>query len=124
MRSSGSKRSFVWNHYSKLSEHTVLCHICDKKLKYSGNTSNLNEHLRRRHVEFTEKDKNEGKLEASIAICSSLNQNENAISGSSTSIINQNHPVISSNIRIFQTETVTNVRYTLLCLSFGSHLYY
>ncbi|XP_030751374.1 zinc finger BED domain-containing protein 1-like [Sitophilus oryzae] len=41
--------STVWEHFKKTEEKKVTCNICKNEFKYSGNTSNLREHLKRKH---------------------------------------------------------------------------
>lgn len=44
------KVSVVWDHFIRLLEEgSVQCTICNKKMKFFGNTTNLKEHLRRTH---------------------------------------------------------------------------
>ncbi len=43
-------RSDVWKYCSKSSDSSVKCGLCDKELTYSGTTSNLRDHLLRRHA--------------------------------------------------------------------------
>jgi hypothetical protein len=43
------KRSAVWNNFSHVKENQVQCHICRDSPVYKGTTSNMLEHLRRKH---------------------------------------------------------------------------
>ncbi|XP_067633760.1 E3 SUMO-protein ligase ZBED1-like [Eurosta solidaginis] len=49
----GLKRSSVWEFFTK-NGNEVKCHICKKNFKFSGNTSNLNDHLRRKRPSSSE----------------------------------------------------------------------
>ncbi|XP_050513096.1 uncharacterized protein LOC114349397 isoform X1 [Diabrotica virgifera virgifera] len=48
-----AKKSVVWDYFVKLLDdplnHRVQCQICNRKMKFFGNTTNLKEHLRRSH---------------------------------------------------------------------------
>jgi hypothetical protein len=44
-----SKTSAVWKHFKKERDGSAVCKFCNKKLKTSGNTSNLMGHLSRLH---------------------------------------------------------------------------
>lgn len=46
------KQSVVWENFMKSTDKkSVICNICTKTLKYFGNTSNLRDHLKRKHDE-------------------------------------------------------------------------
>ncbi|KAE9542433.1 hypothetical protein AGLY_003294 [Aphis glycines] len=50
MRPGSKQRSTVWEHFKKnVDKTTVSCQICKKDLKFYGNTTNLKEHLKRKH---------------------------------------------------------------------------
>ncbi|XP_011859600.1 PREDICTED: zinc finger BED domain-containing protein 1-like [Vollenhovia emeryi] len=42
-------RSHVWDNFTKVDAVTARCQICTKKLKHAGNTTNLMQHLSRKH---------------------------------------------------------------------------
>lgn len=44
-----AKRSSVWEYFRKDTANSVICEKCKKGLKFAGNTSNLRDHLRRKH---------------------------------------------------------------------------
>lgn len=46
------KSSRVWQHYEKIDNTRVKCNLCKKEFKFSGNTSNLHYHLKRKHPTF------------------------------------------------------------------------
>lgn len=48
----GYKRSDVWEHFRKRNNDIVLCNICKKEFKYCKNTSNMREHLKRKHPAY------------------------------------------------------------------------
>lgn len=48
------QRSTVWEFCTKKSDNSVVCTICKKEFKYSGNTSNLRDHLHRKHQGYLE----------------------------------------------------------------------
>lgn len=54
MSRSTKKRSTIWEFCTKKSDNSVVCTICRKEFKYSGNTSNLRDHLRRKHPGYLE----------------------------------------------------------------------
>nr|XP_022901763.1 zinc finger BED domain-containing protein 1-like [Onthophagus taurus] len=54
---SSKKRSAVWDYFKKDSVSAVTCEICKKQFKFSGNTSNIRDHLRRKHPGYFEIDK-------------------------------------------------------------------
>ena len=43
------KRSLVWKYFEKKTPTTAMCFLCKKEYKNAGNTSNLYEHLKRKH---------------------------------------------------------------------------
>lgn len=54
-------KSVTWLHFIRLSKETARCKACSKVLKTSGNTSNLNSHLKQKHsVVFQQLTKNKG----------------------------------------------------------------
>nr|XP_023028246.1 zinc finger BED domain-containing protein 1-like [Leptinotarsa decemlineata] len=53
MRPGPKKTSSVWEHFNKISDRSVKCNICNKTLKFFGNTTNLNQHLKRIHPTLT-----------------------------------------------------------------------
>lgn len=44
-----SKKSELWKHFIKVNESVAECKICKSHVKSSGNTTNLKQHLNRRH---------------------------------------------------------------------------
>lgn len=55
------KKSVVWKFFNKLDDKFVKCTMCNKEYKYSGNTTNLNDHLKRKHEkELTKVTEGEG----------------------------------------------------------------
>lgn len=48
-----AKRSLVWEHFKQTSLKVVTCGICKKDLSFFGNTTNMKEHLRRKHKIIT-----------------------------------------------------------------------
>lgn len=48
----GAKRSSAWEHFRKLTDKKVICEICKKEFSFSGNTSNIRDHLRRKHPAY------------------------------------------------------------------------
>ncbi|CAI6355673.1 unnamed protein product [Macrosiphum euphorbiae] len=44
-----NRTSNVWKFFTKDNDKTATCSICQKKIKTSGNTSNLNGHLKSKH---------------------------------------------------------------------------
>lgn len=47
------KKSRVWEYFEKIDNSKVKCNICKRDFKFSGNTSNLHFHLRRKHLTFS-----------------------------------------------------------------------
>lgn len=41
----------MWIHFRKEGDRQVICKICNREFKYSNNTSNLKDHLKRKHPE-------------------------------------------------------------------------
>ena len=48
----GLKRSDVWNHFTKVNENYISCHICKMIFKYRKNTTNIKEHVKCRHPAY------------------------------------------------------------------------
>ena len=48
------KRSLVWKYFEKKTPTTAMCLLCKKEYKNAGNTSNLHEHLKRKHFTVLE----------------------------------------------------------------------
>ncbi|CAH1379163.1 unnamed protein product, partial [Tenebrio molitor] len=60
-----SKKSAVWKHFKKERDGSAVCKFCNKKLKTSGNTSNLMGHLSRLHknnLSIPQENARRGKL--------------------------------------------------------------
>ncbi|KAL1492450.1 hypothetical protein ABEB36_010702 [Hypothenemus hampei] len=51
-------RSYIWQFFAKQSKDVAECCICFKKLKTSGNTSNLANHLKQKHNDLYIDDNN------------------------------------------------------------------
>lgn len=49
-----ASRSVIWRSFTKVSKELSQCKICSKKLKTSGNTSNLKNHLKQKHTNVYE----------------------------------------------------------------------
>ena len=69
-------KSSVWNHFGFLKENDgpvdktkVACKLCPMKtiLKYSGNTTNLTDHLRRKHSKFLKEQSESTSSDAKAA---------------------------------------------------------
>ncbi|XP_030244093.1 uncharacterized protein LOC108660359 [Drosophila navojoa] len=76
--------SYVWNHCEKLTADTVLCRICDRRMRFHG-TANVITHLQRRHgiMDETSQVKTEAPDKVQAAATSSTNENpRRSISGS------------------------------------------
>lgn len=51
--------SIVWNYFKKSKDNlSVVCNICGKHYKTSGNTTNLMDHLKRVHPDYLKEDAN------------------------------------------------------------------
>ncbi|XP_076670787.1 LOW QUALITY PROTEIN: E3 SUMO-protein ligase ZBED1 [Andrena cerasifolii] len=48
------KRSLVWKYFEKKDTNTAMCLLCKREYKNAGNTSNLHEHLKRKHFTVLE----------------------------------------------------------------------
>jgi len=46
---SSKKSSLAWKHFIKKPNNTAECKYCEKTLKHAGNTTNLMQHLNRKH---------------------------------------------------------------------------
>ena len=44
------KKSPYWKDFAQIDKSQAVCHLCDKKIQYSGNTSNLRSHLAVSHA--------------------------------------------------------------------------
>ncbi|XP_072400539.1 E3 SUMO-protein ligase ZBED1-like [Diabrotica undecimpunctata] len=56
----GSKKSIVWNFFKKTTDgNFVICNICKKQLKYFVSTTNLTQHLTRKHYVQYQAEKGE-----------------------------------------------------------------
>ncbi|EDW16230.2 uncharacterized protein LOC6574739 isoform X2 [Drosophila mojavensis] len=76
--------SYVWNHCEKLTTDTVLCRICNRRMRFHG-TANVITHLQRRHgiMDETTQVKTETPDRVQEAATSSTNENPRRnISGS------------------------------------------
>lgn len=47
-------RSAIWKYFTKVSKELSECKICSRRLKTSGNTSNLKSHLKQKHKQSYE----------------------------------------------------------------------
>ncbi|CAG9833257.1 unnamed protein product [Diabrotica balteata] len=45
----GAKKSVVWEYFDKIEDRQVKCRVCKKILKFFGNTTNLQQHIKRIH---------------------------------------------------------------------------
>lgn len=43
------KRSIVWQYFEKKTPTTAMCLLCKREYKSASNTTNLHEHLKRKH---------------------------------------------------------------------------
>lgn len=68
--------SYVWNHCEKLTNDTVLCTICNRRMRFHG-TANVITHLQRRHgiIDETTPVKIETPDKVQEAATSSTNEN-------------------------------------------------
>lgn len=62
MKRSG-KRSVVWDFLIKKPDNKVSCNICKREFKYTGNTSNLRDHLRRKHPGYLDQEDSDHQRE-------------------------------------------------------------
>ena len=53
------KTSLVWQYLNKKTSDIALCLICKNDFKYKNNTSNLRDHLKRKHVGIFESARGE-----------------------------------------------------------------
>jgi hypothetical protein len=60
-----TRKSSVWKHFSKGNDGTATCRFCKKKLKTSGNTTNLISHISRQHKLLVQKEGEIGENEES-----------------------------------------------------------
>ena len=57
------KVSEVWEFFKKTDSSEVICNLCEKKLSYSGGTTNLRDHLTRAHkTTFSTEDNKQTKI--------------------------------------------------------------
>ena len=52
------KRSALWKHFVPKDKISCVCHYCDKEIKSSGNTSNMQNHLKVSHLSIWNEDEN------------------------------------------------------------------
>ncbi|VEN52714.1 unnamed protein product [Callosobruchus maculatus] len=87
-----AKRSEIWEFCTKLSDNSARCNVCRKEFKYSGNTSNLRDHLRRKHPGYL------GLEQRNVSMTVDNNTREHAVpstsNGSSKSV--QLYPPVST----------------------------
>lgn len=84
--SPGNKRSVAWEFFSKTENGTkVVCKLCSCEYKYSGNTTTLVNHLKRKHI-----------IQYSETVGANLPRNECASSEREVSRINLPMPSLSS----------------------------
>lgn len=48
---SKSSRSRIWNYFEPIDSRITKCLICESEYRNSGNTTNLIDHLKRKHVQ-------------------------------------------------------------------------
>lgn len=48
---SSKSKSRVWDYYKKTNEKFAKCSLCKREFKLSGNTTNLIDHMKRKHNE-------------------------------------------------------------------------
>lgn len=69
-------RSLVWQHFAKMKDgKSVQCRICQKRINYNSNTSNMISHLKIHHVTQYNHVK-AGKEEVAVDISSSDDDEE------------------------------------------------
>ncbi|XP_037834874.1 6-pyruvoyl tetrahydrobiopterin synthase isoform X2 [Kryptolebias marmoratus] len=59
------KRSLVWSYFTCANENEASCNLCDKCIRYCGNTTNLFKHMRNHSDENNELQEKRRKEEAS-----------------------------------------------------------
>lgn len=45
-------KNLVWKYFNKKDRTSATCILCKKVLKHGGNTTNLKQHLQRKHILF------------------------------------------------------------------------
>ncbi|XP_011859968.1 PREDICTED: zinc finger BED domain-containing protein 4-like [Vollenhovia emeryi] len=79
------KKSAVWKYFTKKDEISASCNICTKVLKHGGNTTNLIQHLQRKHTLHLQSnasldqenlDKTKNKQESNSNILKNRDENE------------------------------------------------
>ena len=72
------QKSRIWKHFQKIDNETAMCIYCDKKVKTSGNTSNMRGHMTYAHasiVSTKNKEKNASKKRCNSENSSTLKKN-------------------------------------------------
>jgi len=59
-RNNKTRKSIVWKYYVK-KDIFATCNMCTKSIKYAGNTTNLMQHLQRKHLIYL-KSENERQI--------------------------------------------------------------
>lgn len=49
-------KSIVWDYFKKVDNISARCKLCTKMLKHGGNTTNLMQHLKRKHILYLQSD--------------------------------------------------------------------
>ncbi|KYN03288.1 hypothetical protein ALC62_05869 [Cyphomyrmex costatus] len=49
-------KSVVWKYFKKKDSISAICILCRKILKHGGNTTNLKQHLQRKHIFYLQHD--------------------------------------------------------------------
>ena len=74
MASRKRAKSNVWDYFEKLSNSSIKCKECLKQLTFSGNTTNLWDHLKRKH---RSKDNLANNNDLSVVDCENAEIEEN-----------------------------------------------
>ncbi|XP_050065455.1 zinc finger BED domain-containing protein 4-like [Aphis gossypii] len=108
-------RSDVWKFFDKKDNKSAVCNICQKTLKTSGNTSNLNGHLKNVHGNIFSVKVKQNNAKANTKICSverteseeqhETNPDDPGVPGPSTSNTNIDESTENSDKEIMKNTT-------------------
>lgn len=70
--------SVVWKYYEKIDKQTSRCKLCFKNIKSSGNTTNLNKHLKQYPNVLTPSNITSGSGNRTTTIINKSNDNVNS----------------------------------------------
>lgn len=93
--------SRVWSFFKKVDNSMAHCNLCKKKYKHGGNTTNLQQHLTRKHSIFYTSDMSINREKPQTRSESSNEVDDPSYSdASSSSIVNNKYRKLESNCKV------------------------